>query len=49
MGEMGFYPAGFYIWWMFLNGLLCFFEILFLQNLAGICKKCTSLPVFWQT
>lgn len=39
MGEMGFYPAGFYIWWMFLNGLLCFFEILFLQNLTGICKK----------
>lgn len=39
MGEMGFCPAGFYIWWMFLNGLLCFFETLFLQNLTGVCKK----------
>lgn len=39
MERIGLYSAGFYIWWIFINGLLCFFEILFLQNLAGVRKK----------
>ncbi len=43
MGEIGCYPAGFYIWWMFINGLLGFFEILFLQDLAGVRRR---LPAF---
>lgn len=39
MGGIGIYSVGFYIWWIFLNGFLCFCEILFLQNLTGIRKK----------
>lgn len=39
MGEIGFYPAGFYVWWMFINGMLCFFEVLFLQNVAGVRRR----------
>ncbi len=43
MVETGFYCAGFYIWWVFLNALLCFFEILFLQNLTRVRKKAHAL------
>lgn len=43
MGEIGFYPAGFYVWWILINSILCFFEILFLQNLAGVRKRSHAL------
>lgn len=39
MMELGVYPAMFYLWWVFINGFLCFFEILFLQNLTGVKEK----------
>lgn len=45
MGELGLYSVGFYVWWIFLNGFLCFFEMLFLQNLTGVRKKAHALAL----
>lgn len=39
MGEIGLSFAGFYLWWIFLNGFLCFFETLFLQKFSGARKR----------
>lgn len=39
MEGIWFYSGGYYIWWMFVNGIIYFFESLFLQNASGIRKK----------
>lgn len=31
MGEIGLYSVGFYVWWIFLNGFLCFLKCCFTE------------------
>lgn len=39
MGEIGLYSVGFYVWWIFLNGFLCFLKCCFYRTLLESGRK----------
>ena len=41
-GAESFHAGLFYVWWMFIHGFLSFFEMRFLQDMAGARRRISA-------